>query len=86
MADLHTKLRVAAKEAMNQGCTLSISKFFNGRPVNIVSGFQEVLDPSGMNLPQIGPYPARVKQFSEIQPPITIKGLRSFVGFVTYLD
>ena len=45
------------------------SKFFRGRPVNIVSGFKVVLDLSGVKPPQIGPGPARVKQFSEIKPP-----------------
>ena len=39
MADLDAKLKVAAKEAMEFGCTWSISKFFAGRPVNIVNGF-----------------------------------------------
>ena len=51
MKGLDKKLRVAAKEAMEYGCTWSISKFFAGRPCNIVSGFRVVLDPSGINPP-----------------------------------
>ena len=66
MVDLDAKLKIAAKEAMDYGCTWSISKFFAGRPVKIVSGFQVVLDPSVVNPLQIGPDPARFKQFSEI--------------------
>ena len=85
MADLDTKLKVADKEAMEYGCTWSISKFFAGRPVNIVSGYQIVLDPSGLNPPQIGPDSARVKQLSEIQPPTTLKDVRSILGFIAYL-
>ena len=33
--DLDQKLRVAAKEAIQYGCTWSISKFFAARPYNI---------------------------------------------------
>ena len=44
MDDLDQKLKVAAKEAMQFGCTWSISKFFAARPCNIVSGFRVVLD------------------------------------------
>ena len=39
MKDLDAKLKVAAKEAMEFGCTWSIYKFFAGRPCNIVLGF-----------------------------------------------
>ena len=85
MDDLNKKQRVAAKEAMEFGCTWSISKFFAARPCNIVSGFKVVLDPSGLNPPQIGPDPDRVKQLSQIQPPTTVKDVRSFLGFVAYL-
>ena len=61
MKDLDKKLRVAAKEVIEIGCTWSISKFFAGRPCNIVSGFRVVLDPSGVEEPpQIGPDPDRV--------------------------
>ena len=49
MDDLDRKLRVAAKEAIQYGCTWSISKFFAARPCNIVSGFRVVLDTSGLN-------------------------------------
>ena len=47
IADLEAMLKVAAKDVMDHGFTRSISKFFAGRPVNIVSGFKVVLDPSG---------------------------------------
>ena len=47
--DLDWKLRIAAKEAIQYGCTWSISKFYAARPCNIVSGFRVVLDPSGLN-------------------------------------
>ena len=63
MDDLDKKLKVAAREAMEFGCTWSISKFFAARPCNIVSGLMVVLDPSGLNPSQIGPDPDRVKQF-----------------------
>ena len=86
MDDLDSKLKAAAKEAMEFRCTCRVSIFFAGRPCNIVSGFQVVLDPSGINPPQIGPDPARVKQFSEIKPPTTLKDVRSFLGFIAYLS
>ena len=85
MKGLDAKLKVAAKEAMEFGCTWSISKFFAGRPCNIVSGFRVILDPSGISPPQIGPDPDRVKQFSQIKPPTTVKDVRSFLGFIAYL-
>ena len=50
-----------------------------------MSGFRVVLDPSGLNPPSIGPDPERVRQLSNIQPPTTAKGVRSFLGFVAYL-
>lgn len=85
MKDLDKKLRIAAKESVEFGCTWSISKFFAGRPCNIVSGFRVILDPSGAEPPQIGPDPDRIKHLSEIEPPTTVKGVRSFLGFVAYL-
>merc|ERR1711873_393674 len=84
--DLDWKLRIAAKEAIQYGCTWSISKFYAARPCNIVSGFRVVLDPSGLNPPSIGPDPERVAKLSAIQPPTTVKGVRSLLGFVTYLS
>ena len=51
MKGLDANLKVAAKEAMEFGYTWSISKFFAGRPCNIVSGFRVVLDPSGISPP-----------------------------------
>ena len=86
MDNLDKKLRVAAREAIQYGCTWSISKFYAARPCNIVSGFRVVLDPSGLNPPSIGPDPERVEKLSTIQPPTTVKGVRSFLGFVTYLS
>ena len=85
MDNLDQKLRIAAKEAIQYGCTWSISKFVAARLCNIVSGFRVVLDPSGLNPPSIGPDPERVHQLSQIQPPTTVKGVRSFLGFVAYL-
>ena len=85
MGDLDQKLRIAAKEAIQHGCTWSISKFFTARPCNIVSGFRVILKPSGLNPPSIRPDPERVQQLSQIQPPTTIKGVRSFLGFLAYL-
>ena len=85
MNDLDKKLRVSEREAVEFGCTWSISKFFAGRVCNIVSGFRVLLDPSGTEPPQISPDPNRVKQLSEIEPPTTVKGVRSFLGFVAYL-
>ena len=76
LKDLDKKLRVAAKEAIEFGCTRSISRFFAGRPCNIVSGFRVILNPSGAEPPQIGPDPDRVRQFSEIEPLTTVKGVR----------
>lgn len=84
--DLDKKLWTAAKEAIQYGCTWSISKFCAARPCNIVSGFRVVLDPSGLNPPSIGPDPERVENLSLIQPPTTIKGVRSFLGFIAYLS
>ena len=78
-------LRIAAKEAIQYGCTWSISKFFAARPCNIVSGFRVLLDPSRLNPPSIGPDPERVQQLSQIEPPTTAKGVRSFLGFIVYL-
>ena len=85
MKSLDEKLKIAAKEAMEYGCTWSISKFFAGRPCNIESGFRVVLDSSGISPPQIGPDPEWVKQFSQIKPPTTVKDVRSFLGFLAYL-
>ena len=73
MDDFDQKLKFAAKKAIGFGCTWSISKFFAARPCNIVSGFVVVLDPSGLNPPQIGPDPDRVKQLSQIHPPLLLR-------------
>ena len=86
LEDLDRKLRIAAKEALQYGCTWSISKFYAARPCNIVSGFKVVLDSSGLNPPIIGPDPERVAKLAAIQPPTTVKGVRSLLGFVTYLS
>ena len=47
MNDLKSKLKIAAKKAIDHRCTWFISKFFIGRPVNIVSTFQVMLDHLG---------------------------------------
>ena len=51
MEDLMEKLEITAREAEAHNYTWSISKFSLGRPVNIISGFQVILDPSGQNPP-----------------------------------
>ena len=38
-----------------------------------------------MNPPKIGSDPDRLKQFSQIKPPTTVKDVRSFLGFIAYL-
>ena len=38
-----------------------------------------------MNHPQIGPDPRRIKKRTEMQPPATKKGVRSFLGLVNQL-
>ena len=78
-------LELPPRKTKQYGCTWSISKFYAARPCNIVSGFRVVLDPSGLNPPSIGPNPERVHQLSQIQPPTTAKGIRSFLGFIAYL-
>ena len=61
MDDLNRKLKVAAKEAIQYGCTWSIFKFYAARPCNIDSGFRVILDPSRLNPPSIGPNPERIQ-------------------------
>ena len=73
LEDLAEKLEITAKEAEAHNCTWSISKFSAGRPVNIISGFQVTLDPTGQNPPMIGPDPARVDKLIGMKPPTTVK-------------
>ena len=47
LCELESRLKIAAQESIKRGVTWSISKFFAGRDVNIVSGHQVTLDPSG---------------------------------------
>ena len=47
LEELESRLEIAAWEAIKRGVTWSIGKFFAGRNVNIVSGHQVTLDPSG---------------------------------------
>ena len=49
---------------------------------NIVSGHLVILDPSGEKPPQIGPDPARIEKLTNMQPPKTLKEVRSFLGLV----
>merc|ERR1711895_181681 len=85
MRELRERLEIAARESIKRGVTWSISKFFAGREVNIVSGHQVTLDPSGVNPPEIGPDPARVKKLADMQPPENQKQVRSFLGLVNQL-
>ena len=86
LGDLKSRLEIAAGEAEKQGCTWSIMKFFAGRDINIVSGNQVVLDPSGEKPPQIGPDPSRIEKLTQMQPPKTIKEVRSFLDLVNQLS
>ena len=60
LRELRERLEITARESIKRGLTWSISKFFVGREVNIVSGHQVTLDPSGGTPPQIGADPAHV--------------------------
>ena len=51
LSELRSRLEVTAREAINRGVTQSISNFFAGRDVNVVSGHLVTLDPSGGNPP-----------------------------------
>ena len=83
--ELRERLEITAREFIKRGVTWSISKFFAGREVNIVSGHQVTLDPSGGTPPQIGPDPARVEKLADMQPPANQKQVRSFLGLVNQL-
>ena len=61
MEDLDQMLRVTTKEAIQYGCTWSISKFYAARLCRV---FRVVLDPSGLNPPSMGPDLERVQQLS----------------------
>ena len=71
--ELRERLEITARESIKRGVTWSISKFFAGREVNIVSGHQVTLDPSGRQPPLVGPDPARVEKLANMQPPTNIK-------------
>ena len=73
LCELRQRLEIAARESIKRGVTWSISKFFAGREVNIVSGHQVTLDPSGGKPPLIGPDPSRVEKLANMQPPSNIK-------------
>ena len=83
--DLLQKLEITAREAEDNNCTWSISKFSLGRPVNIISGFQVTLDPTGKNPPQIGPDPSRIEKLTAMKPPTTVKEVRSILGLIVQL-
>ena len=57
LRELRERLEITARESIKQGVTWSISRFFAGREVNIVSGHQVTLDPSG------GKPPLRIEIF-----------------------
>ena len=82
LANLEERLEIAAGEAKKHDCTWSIKKFYTGRVSNIVSGHLVILDPSGKNPPKIGPDPARIEKLINMQPPKTLKEVRSFLGLV----
>ena len=86
LRELKARLEVAAGEAEKYGSTLSISKFFAGKDTNIVFGHHVILDPSGKNPPQIGPDPSRIEKLTQMQPPKTIKEVRSFLGLVNQMS
>ena len=69
---LRSRLKITAREAIKRGVTWSISKFFAGRDVNIVSGHLVTLDPSGGKPPVIGPDPSRVEKLANMPPPTNI--------------
>ncbi len=52
LRELRERLEITARESIKRGVTWSISKFFAGREVNIVSGHQVTLDPSGGTPPR----------------------------------
>ena len=85
LRELRKRLVITAKESIKRGVTWSISKFFAGREVNIVSGHQVTLDPSGGKPLLIGPDPSHVEKLANIQPPSNIKQVRSFLGLVNQL-
>ena len=74
--ELKERLEFTARESLKQGVTWSISKFFAGREVNIVSGHQVTLDPSGRQPPLVGPDPSHVEKLANMQPPTNIKQVR----------
>ena len=43
------------------------------------------MDPTGVNSPKIGPDPSRIEKLTEMQPPTTVKGVRSLLGLVNQL-
>ena len=43
------------------------------------------MDPEGDNPPKIGPDPSRTEKLTEMQPPTTVKGVRSLLGLVNLL-
>ena len=73
LRELRERLVITAKESIKRGVTWSISKFFAGREVNIVSGHQVTLDPSGGQPPLVGRDPSRVDKLANMQPPSNIK-------------
>ena len=78
-------MEIVAREAKETGCTFNISMFFAGRNKLIVYGHEVILDPEGDNPPKIGPDPSRIKKLTEMQPPTTVKGVRSLLGLVNQL-
>ena len=80
---MSARLEFTVGESDIYGCTRSI---YAGRDKNIISGHQVILDPSGKKPPQIGPDPSRIEKLTQMQPPTTIKEVRSFLGLVNQLS
>ena len=68
LGELEERLEIAAGESEKDSCTWSITKFYDGRLSNIVSGHLVILDPSGKNTLQIGPDPARIENLPTCNP------------------
>ena len=64
--ELEARLEIPVGEAMQNGFTRSISKFYVGREKSIVSCHQVILDPSGEKPPHIGPDPIRNEKLTRM--------------------
>ena len=76
LSELRSRLEITAREAIKRGVTWSISKFFAGRDVKVVSGHLVTLDPSGGKPPLISPDPSREEKLASMLPPTIVKQVR----------